>query len=134
MLHKHLIFGGLAALAVGFGVGLGSLVKLPANASAPTIRASIQPTTPSSAPSVRTQAVVPDPAQPAPRPVAEPQRQTRPAPAPVVAQVDAPEKKPVLRVDPERNTLRFDAGGGGIDIDKERMKVRSPLGAFEFRW
>jgi hypothetical protein len=143
--NMRLVFGGVAAIAVGIAGGWTLLAAMPVEASAPALvveTASVQ--IPARAPA--SEAATPDrvPAQTAaaPKPVTPPApartaaapAPKAPAPAPDAAPADDTRNKPRIHLDGERSELNYDGDMGSVHIDKDKVSWRTPLGKFELNW
>ena len=143
--NMGMVFGGLAAVAVGIGGGWMLLAGKPVRASAPittTEPASVRITTASPSPDA---ADLParKPAQtatPTPTPPASPARTAEappPAPAsptPDAAPADDTKNKPRIHLDGERSEISFDGDRGSLRVNKDRLSVRTPYGKFDLDW
>ena len=162
--QMSLLFGGVAALAIGVVGGWSMISGKPVHASlyaasVTTQPASVRVTAPSPATdsadqpaAKRTQTASPEPTPPAPpaqiatpdpapvAPTAPPARTAEaPAPAPAApttetASADDTKGKPRIRLDGERSELSFEGDKGGISLNKDRVSLRTPFGKIEMDW
>ena len=137
--NMRLALGGLAAVAVGIVGGWALLTLRPVQVPATAETASVWPATATSpdasAPSGRIPA---RPATPTPAPAATPAPEaptpTAPTPPRNAAQTKDEPGKPHIHLDGERSEFSYGGAAGGLYINKDRLSVRSPFGAFDIDW